>query len=142
MAVGSGRYVLRSGSGSFAIFAAIRLASSRVSSLAAVRRRGLGLKINVSQRLTVVVADDETTAVVFSISQGGGKRRDVIANHLRFDHANAAMPSNTVADLHLVTTKTFKVCGEVCLLVQTMLEFGRDPSSPTGSRLRDCEDGT
>jgi hypothetical protein len=40
MAVGSGRYFLRSGSGSFAIFAAIRLASSRVSSLAAVRRPG------------------------------------------------------------------------------------------------------
>ena len=78
MAVGSGRYVLRSGSGSFAIFAAIRLASSRVSSLAAVRRRGLGLKINVSQRLTVVVADDETTAVVFFDIPG---RREAARRH-------------------------------------------------------------
>jgi len=33
---------------------------------------GLGLEIHVSQRLSVVVADDETTAVCSSMSQGGG----------------------------------------------------------------------
>ena len=36
---------------------------------------GFGLEIHVSQRLPVVVADDETTAVVFLCVPGGGKRR-------------------------------------------------------------------
>ena len=39
--------------------------ATRVSRLAAVRLPGRGSEIVVSQRLTVVVADDETTALVF-----------------------------------------------------------------------------
>jgi len=32
-----------------------------------------------------------------------------------------------VADLHLDPTKIFGACGELCVLVWTMLEFARDP---------------
>src|SRR6516162_4574357 len=41
------------------------------------------------------------------------------------------MSPHHVADLHLVTTTTLDICGEAPLPVQTMLEFLRDPSSPT-----------
>jgi hypothetical protein len=41
------------------IFAAIRRASSLVSSLAAVRRRFV-LEINIGELLSVVIADDKT----------------------------------------------------------------------------------
>ena len=50
--------VLRNSSGSFAIFAAIRRASSLLSNLAAESSAGLILEIDVAQRLTVDVAHD------------------------------------------------------------------------------------
>ena len=78
MAVGSGRYFLRSGSGSFAIFAAIRLASSRVSRLGGCAPAGLGLEAHVSERWTIVVADDEAAAVVLFDIPG---RREAARRH-------------------------------------------------------------
>jgi len=51
-------YALRNSSGSFAIFAAIRRASSLLSNLAAESSAGLILEIDVAQRLTVDVAHD------------------------------------------------------------------------------------
>ena len=47
------------------MLAAMRRASSRVSSLPVARRPGSFSKYTLGQCLTVVVADDETTAVVF-----------------------------------------------------------------------------
>jgi hypothetical protein len=49
----------RTSSGSLAKFAAIRRASSLVSSLAAERRRGVVLEIDVSERLPGAIAGDE-----------------------------------------------------------------------------------
>jgi hypothetical protein len=50
---------LRSSSGSLAMLAAMRRASSRVSSLAAARRARLLLEIDVGERLPGRIADDE-----------------------------------------------------------------------------------
>jgi len=57
----------------FPILLAIGRASFFVSSLAADRRLGSSSKLDIAQRLTVSVADDETFGVV-STHQGGGKR--------------------------------------------------------------------
>jgi hypothetical protein len=65
-------HVLRgNNSGSLAIFTAIRLASSLVSSLAADLPPRLILKINVSKLLSVVIADDEAGVLFFD---GPGRR--------------------------------------------------------------------
>ena len=55
----------RSSSGSLAMLAAIRRASSRVSKLAARAAAGVTLEIHLGERLAVVVADDEAGAVHF-----------------------------------------------------------------------------
>ena len=57
---GWGSFILRpSNPGSFAMFTAIRRASSLVSSFAAARRPGSSSEIDVGQRLPAVVADDK-----------------------------------------------------------------------------------
>jgi hypothetical protein len=56
--------VLCSSSGNCVIFAATRRPSSRVSNLAADRRSGLFLVINIRKRLPAVVAHDKETRAV------------------------------------------------------------------------------
>src|SRR5262249_60734266 len=63
-----------SSSGSFAIFTAIRLASSRFNNLAADLRPRLILKIDIGERLSVVVTHDETG----SLLDGPGRRKAVV----------------------------------------------------------------
>ena len=63
---------------------------------------GLGLKINVSQRLTVVVADDETTAVVFFDIPG---RREAAW----FGHGHGNLPSGQSSTTIRITGTTAKV---------------------------------
>jgi hypothetical protein len=54
-------------SGSLAIFAAIRRASSLVSSLAAERRPWLILEIDIGELLSVVIADNEATILSWNL---------------------------------------------------------------------------
>ena len=61
---------MRSASGSFAIFAAIRRASSLVSSLAADRRPGSSWKVDVSERLAAARSLAVKHAACYSDSSG------------------------------------------------------------------------
>jgi hypothetical protein len=60
-------------SGSLAMLAAIRRASSRVSSLAAARRAGLLLEIDVSQRHAGAILHDETGVGFLDEDQDGDR---------------------------------------------------------------------
>jgi hypothetical protein len=67
-------FALRTSFGSLAMFAAIRRASSRVTSLAARRRPRLILEVDVGELLTIAVAQDEAGVLLLD-DHGGGKRR-------------------------------------------------------------------
>jgi hypothetical protein len=60
---------------SLAKLAAIRRASSLVSSLAAARRPGSLLEIDVGERLTAGVADDEAPPIQLGVGLVDGRRR-------------------------------------------------------------------
>jgi hypothetical protein len=108
-------HALRSSSGSLAMLAAIRLASSLVSSLAPGASSRLILEIDVRERLPVGVADDEAGVRL------GGPGREAVDNT-----ADAASMGRARAALHGTSQVDIIPC-VACSMALTGSPFATPP---------------